>query len=740
MLDQMFDCAKGMVTALGASMLLAAPLAGLSVADNASQTASWGHPGHGQQGDRVTPGEFVVEPATLISLGFEWYVSGDDNRNAYVTVQYRKAGTAWSQGMNMLRIHNEVNSTDATLPYTAPNMFAGSIMDLEANTTYEVQMTMHDPDGVEGRATQWATVKTRAQPVPYEGGNVYHVYPPTYTGSKLTPNFAGLLQAYYTSANNDDANKSGRPRVKPGDTIMIHAGTYGPGEPYHYVNTTTGTGLPFENTYYLTAKGTAERPIAIVAAGDGPVIFDGGNSTKPPYQGPSHVLFNVEAADYNYFEGLTIQNTDVAFDAGKKDIVGASGLTVKDCTFQNVGEGVWTEYAGSRNFYIADNTFVGREDPDHFYSWSGSPSSVVGTPTWQNIWDLPALQPQPTPYVGPIFSYAAIKVYGQGHVVAYNYITRFHDGFDFDTHSVPEGYPDKAAGPSLIPRENMPVANDFYNNDVDHTDDNCQETDGSLHNTRVLRNRCTNNAGQATSSQPTYAGPTYFIRNVTYNCPDGAIKFAGAQGSLFYNNTFTCKLSASAGSNFQLLNNLVLGQGAGEPLIAMSTFTRYSMFDYNGYRPNDAIPGLAPPSFASYASPPGGVDADYTAADLVTATYATLQAWQRDSGQDAHSTVIDWNVFRNATSHAPAYCLTSLGCDGFVWANALFPAPTPGSSIDLTLKPGSAAVDKGVVIPNVTDGYTGAAPDLGAYEFGKPIPHYGPRGYPLTGSELQYDQ
>jgi hypothetical protein len=91
-------------------------------------------------------------------------------------------------------------------------------------------------------------------------------------------------------------------------------------------------------------------------------------------------------------------------------------------------------------------------------------------------------------------------------------------------------------------------------------------------------------------------------------------------------------------------------------------------------------------------------------------------------------------------SHNPAYCLTSQGCDGLVWANALFPSPATGTSIDLTLKPGSAAVDRGVVIPNVTDGYTGAAPDLGAYELGKPIPHYGPRGYPLSGSELQYDQ
>ena len=47
--------------------------------------------------------------------------------------------------------------------------------------------------------------------------------------------------------------------------------------------------------------------------------------------------------------------------------------------------------------------------------------------------------------------------------------------------------------------------------------------------------------------------------------------------------------------------------------------------------------------------------------------------------------------------------------------------------LDFRLKPGSAAVDKGVAIPNVTDGHTGAAPDLGALEIGQPAPVYGPR-------------
>ena len=47
--------------------------------------------------------------------------------------------------------------------------------------------------------------------------------------------------------------------------------------------------------------------------------------------------------------------------------------------------------------------------------------------------------------------------------------------------------------------------------------------------------------------------------------------------------------------------------------------------------------------------------------------------------------------------------------------------------LDFSLKPGSAAIDRGVVLPNVTDGFSGQAPDLGALEAGQPPPHYGPR-------------
>jgi hypothetical protein len=47
--------------------------------------------------------------------------------------------------------------------------------------------------------------------------------------------------------------------------------------------------------------------------------------------------------------------------------------------------------------------------------------------------------------------------------------------------------------------------------------------------------------------------------------------------------------------------------------------------------------------------------------------------------------------------------------------------------LNFRLKPGSRAVDAGVPIPTVNEGFNGRAPDLGALEAGQPAPHYGPR-------------
>jgi hypothetical protein len=49
------------------------------------------------------------------------------------------------------------------------------------------------------------------------------------------------------------------------------------------------------------------------------------------------------------------------------------------------------------------------------------------------------------------------------------------------------------------------------------------------------------------------------------------------------------------------------------------------------------------------------------------------------------------------------------------------------AAADLRLQPGSAASDRGERLPGINDGFAGSAPDLGAFETGADLPHYGPR-------------
>ena len=86
--------------------------------------------------NKVKVGEFIIEPPTLENLGFEWYIEGDVNRNATVKVEYRIAASAkeWKKGMPLLRIGGE-HITRAGIDYTTPHMFAGSILDLNSNTS-----------------------------------------------------------------------------------------------------------------------------------------------------------------------------------------------------------------------------------------------------------------------------------------------------------------------------------------------------------------------------------------------------------------------------------------------------------------------------------------------------------------------------------------------------------------------------------------------------------------------------
>ena len=639
-----------------------------------------------QAANKVTAGEFIAERPTLISLGFELHIDGDDNHNAAVSVFYRKKGQhAWKEGLPLLRLdHERINEN--SLQYIVPNMFAGSIFDLEPGTDYECRLVLADPDGVDGKAENIVAVHTRPEPKPAAGGNVYHVYPPGFSGQKQQPAFTGLLGAYYTGSSGADYFNAYPPRVKPGDTILVHAGVY-KDDRYKYGGP---LGTLSSGTYFLTQSGTADKPIVIKGAGDGDAIFDGDGAYN---------LFNLMAANYNYFEGLTIRNTELAFWAGYKNLTGASGITIKNCKLENIGRGVYSDWSGSKDFYIADNIFVGKFRPDILMGFTGR--------EWQAYPEFGA----------KLVSEYAVKLYGQGHVVAYNYVAQFHDGIDIATYGNPDG------APSVI-QDRLPVSIDFYNNDVTNVEDNCIETDGGAHNIRVFRNRCFNNGNRALSVQPMFGGPVYFIRNIVYDSPEGgALKLtASAAGIVIYHNTLLAPVEPMllATSNLHFRNNLILGKSQNPGIFSIESNTNYSSSDYNGFRPNEGAEysfEWSTPPFSVRALFPGEMGAlamreqnQLEAKSRERRRFKTLKEYSEATGQDRHSVIVDYDVFQKVSAPGPDLRTLYKPAD-----------------FDFELRPGSAAVDAGVRLTGVNDDFTGRAPDLGALETGRLVPHYGPR-------------
>lgn len=611
-------------------------------------------------------GKFIVEPPTLINLGFEWQITGDTNRNAMVKTAYRIAGSStWKEALPLLRIGGErIFRKVENLEYTVPDLFAGSILDLSPGTQYECRFIMTDPDGVEGETTQTVKVTTRTEPKASTDGKVLHVYPVDWKGKKEEPSFLGLKAAYYGSGLGDWSVVTER-KIKPGDVILMHAGIY-KADRLNYVEP---NGISFDGTYVLTLKGTEEKPIIIRGAGDGETIIDGAGA---------HRLFDVTATEHHIFENLTFRNTDIVFAAGQKEVLGAKNLTIRNCRMEDVGIGVITEYAGSKNFYIADNIILGRDDRYRLRGWAN-----------------PGIYP-----ANQLNSYMAIKVYGSGHVICHNSVAFFHDGINVSTYGTPETVQELKA-----------VAIDIYNNDIHLVADDFIEADGGVHNIRVLRNRGVNAGQCGLSAQPVFGGPAYFIRNVLYHIPNGfAFKFMAKPAGLyvFHNTIISENRNTEIYSNAHFRNNLFLGADAvNRPVTAFPMATAYSTYDYNGYRPNknggDQYIWIAPAT---------GQLRNYELTSKDGKQFSSLKKFSAASGLEKHGLEIDYDIF---TSMHPPNPSKPYG---------IYHA----ADLNFTLNAKGKAIDKGIALPNVNDDFKGSAPDPGAIEAGDAVPVYGVRG------------
>ena len=96
--------------------------------------------------------------------------------------------------------------------------------------------------------------------------------------------------------------------------------------------------------------------------------------------------------------------------------------------------------------------------------------------------------------------------------------------------------------------------------------------------------------------------------------------------------------------------------------------------------------------------------ADYT--QVQPQQFKTLAELAAATGQETHGIEIDYDIFENLQ---PPNLPPTAGNYG---------KPYEAADLNFKLKAGSKAVDAGMKIPNVNDGFAGRAPDLGAYELG----------------------
>lgn len=267
-----------------------------------------------------------------------------------------------------------------------------------------------------------------------------------------------------------------------------------------------------------------------------------------------------------------------------------------------------------------------------------------------------------------------IVVTGPGHVIENNTVSRFRDGISFmeDSQAVDQ------------------YSLDVLNNTISQVVDDGIEADFCAHNCRIIGNRITNSF-VAMSSQPSLGGPNYFIRNQLYNVAHLAFKlYRNSRGDIILHNTvvkhgdgFNSYTNESI-SHALVLNNLFLGgqsgnfngfaSGYGKVVDLPTLNANNSRLDYNGY-------GTSLSAFK------GRIDAqNFNSVDQM-----------QDRTSEVNGLRVGYDIFAG---------------------NVSFPA-SPGTiypAVNLSLKANATALDRGLVIPGINDGFNGAAPDLGAIE------------------------
>ena len=557
--------------------------------------------------NNIIPGNIRVD-ATFHHISLLWWISGDDNHNSSLILEYRPvAGGNWQQGAVTMRAIPEIIVNGSPLGL---NYHAGSIMFLDEGSEYEIRLSLTDPDG--GGEVRSISASTQQEQQPSPSGTHRYVVPGNGGGSgTVSDPFRGLQEA------TDQAN--------PGDIFHVNAGNY--------------------SSFTITTSGDSGSPIVFIGSETDTSFIDGNGTSS----GIVTIGNYSDSCGYIIIEGFVIQDGAWGVDAQN-----THNILFKRNIIREVGWGYYNrrENGWEHDQVISDNIFIG------IVSWPGS-----GIPPER-----------------------CIDIRGNNNIVCYNNISFFADGVCTDGNPYGVSY-------SL----------DIYYNDISYCVDDPIEVDGTVANTRVWRNRICNGR-MGISLAPIMGGPCYVFRNEFFNTDYSTYKMNRQPSGLVIVHNTSAKLDRGTTSdagwqNTYFRNNVLLS-------------TQYIFEEYD------------------LVSTSLGDDWNYDALGSTRAgtsgepwfkwdniRYDNLSDLQTGAGIELQGLEISFNDLVDAilpSSYGTGAVLGSYNLSLISNSNALNSAQTLSNIND----------------PFVFDGY----PDCGAFEYGQPLPVYGPR-FGLIGVE-----
>jgi hypothetical protein len=422
----------------------------------------------------------------------------------------------------------------------------------------------------------------------------------------------------------------------------------------------------------VTRSGTADNPIFVRGARrDGTVL----NAAGSQHGIVVHDAGSGSPVRHVIFEDFTVRGSTWGMR-----ILGADNVVVQHMALREVDHGInATTYVESErraypntNLTICDNVLEGDSLPWPFFETAA-------------------------------FNVEGIVIEGSGHVVCHNVLSGFGDSLGIE---ICYGGLEPSYCPLYPPPHRTTVRNraiDFYGNDVLWGGDDGIELDFAERNVRAFRNRISN-TGMGVSFQVIWGGPVYANRNIIYNVASRVFKLNNEPSGfyLLHNTSIRNGIAWDQPSptqviqNMKMFNNVLIGSaGAGalsmRTTLVMDTATNNIVeMNHNGWFPNGPF-GFLSSNFGS-------------------SSYANIDELAAETPLEHDGVALSAPIFQTAGHVLPTIA-----------------APPRAPLSDVSLHASSNAIDRGIVLPNVNDGFTGGAPDLGVLEVGTSMPSYGPR-------------